>query len=63
MTDPRRHRNSVHGPLEGRCSVNPHVDFHALAPEIVLTATIVVVLVADLIWPRAVTLARRRAIA
>jgi NADH-quinone oxidoreductase subunit N len=31
--------------------VNPHVDFHALAPEIVLTAAILVVLVADLIWP------------
>jgi NADH-quinone oxidoreductase subunit N len=28
--------------------VNPHVDFHALAPEIVLTATIVVVLLVDL---------------
>jgi NADH-quinone oxidoreductase subunit N len=28
--------------------VNPHVDFHALAPEIVLTVTIVAVLVADL---------------
>jgi NADH-quinone oxidoreductase subunit N len=31
--------------------VNPHVDFHALAPELVLTATIIVVLIADLIWP------------
>jgi NADH-quinone oxidoreductase subunit N len=31
--------------------VNPSVDFHALAPEIVLTAAILVVLVADLIWP------------
>jgi NADH-quinone oxidoreductase subunit N len=31
--------------------VNPHVDFHALAPEIVLTVAILVVLVADLIWP------------
>jgi NADH-quinone oxidoreductase subunit N len=31
--------------------VNPDVDFHALAPEIVLTAAILVVLVADLIWP------------
>jgi NADH-quinone oxidoreductase subunit N len=31
--------------------VNPHVDFHALAPELVLTATILVVLVVDLIWP------------
>jgi NADH-quinone oxidoreductase subunit N len=30
---------------------NPNVDFHALAPEIVLTAAILVVLVADLIWP------------
>ncbi len=28
--------------------MNPHVDFHALAPEIVLTATIVAVLIADL---------------
>jgi len=28
--------------------VNPHVDFHAFAPEIVLTVTIVAVLVADL---------------
>jgi NADH-quinone oxidoreductase subunit N len=31
--------------------VNPSVDFHAIAPEIVLTATILVVLVADLIAP------------
>ncbi len=31
--------------------MNPHVDFHAIAPEIVLTATIIVVLVADLLWP------------
>jgi NADH-quinone oxidoreductase subunit N len=31
--------------------VNPNVDFHALAPEIVLTVAILVVLVADLIWP------------
>jgi NADH-quinone oxidoreductase subunit N len=31
--------------------VNPNVDFHAFAPEIVLTATILIVLVADLIWP------------
>jgi NADH-quinone oxidoreductase subunit N len=31
--------------------VNPHVDFHALAPEIVLTATILIVLAADLISP------------
>jgi NADH-quinone oxidoreductase subunit N len=31
--------------------VNPSVDFHALAPAIVLTAAILVVLVADLIWP------------
>jgi NADH-quinone oxidoreductase subunit N len=31
--------------------VNPHVDFHAIAPELVLTATIVVALVVDLIWP------------
>ncbi len=28
--------------------MNPHVDFHALAPEIVLTGTIIVVLLADL---------------
>ncbi len=28
--------------------MNPHVDFHALAPEIVLTATIVAVLIVDL---------------
>jgi NADH-quinone oxidoreductase subunit N len=31
--------------------VNPHIDYHALAPEIVLSATIVVVLVADLLFP------------
>ena len=31
--------------------MNPHVDFHALAPEIILTVAILVVLVADLIWP------------
>jgi len=31
--------------------VNPHVDYHALAPEIVLSATIVAVLVADLLFP------------
>ncbi|HEX9504704.1 MAG TPA: NADH-quinone oxidoreductase subunit N [Acidimicrobiia bacterium] len=31
--------------------MNPHVDFHALAPEIILTATILVVLVADLVAP------------
>ena len=31
--------------------MNPHVDFHAIAPELVLTATILIVLVADLIWP------------
>jgi NADH-quinone oxidoreductase subunit N len=30
--------------------LNPHVDFHALAPELVLTGTIVVVLLVDLIW-------------
>jgi NADH-quinone oxidoreductase subunit N len=30
--------------------VNPHLDYHALAPEIVLSATIVVVLVADLLF-------------
>ena len=32
--------------------MNPHVDFHALAPEIVLTATIVVVLLVDLLTDR-----------
>ena len=31
--------------------MNPHIDYHALAPEIVLTATILVVLVADLVFP------------
>ena len=31
--------------------MNPHVDFHAFAPELVLTATIIVVLIADLVWP------------
>jgi NADH-quinone oxidoreductase subunit N len=31
--------------------VNPHVDFHAIAPALVLTGTIIVVLLADLIWP------------
>ncbi len=31
--------------------MNPHVDFHAIAPELVLTATILVVLIVDLIWP------------
>lgn len=31
--------------------MNPHIDFHALAPEIVLAATLVVVLVADLLLP------------
>ncbi|MET0921477.1 MAG: proton-conducting transporter membrane subunit, partial [Acidimicrobiia bacterium] len=31
--------------------MNPTIDFHAFAPEIVLTATIVIVLIADLIWP------------
>lgn len=30
--------------------MNPHVDFHAIAPELVLTGTIVVVLLVDLIW-------------
>ena len=29
--------------------MNPHVDFHALAPELVLTATIIVVLIVDLV--------------
>jgi NADH-quinone oxidoreductase subunit N len=32
--------------------VNPHVDLHALAPEIVLTVTIVVVLLVDLLTTR-----------
>ncbi len=31
---------------------NPHIDFHAFAPEIVLTATIVVVLLVDLLTQR-----------
>jgi len=31
--------------------VNPTVDFHAIAPEIVLTATILIALLVDLIWP------------
>ena len=31
--------------------MNPHVDFHAIAPELVLTGTILIVLIADLIWP------------
>jgi NADH-quinone oxidoreductase subunit N len=31
--------------------VNPSVDFHAFAPEIILSATILIVLVADLVWP------------
>lgn len=31
--------------------MNPHVDYHALAPEIVLSATLVVVLVADALFP------------
>jgi NADH-quinone oxidoreductase subunit N len=31
--------------------MNPHIDYHALAPEIILSATIVVVLVADLLFP------------
>jgi NADH-quinone oxidoreductase subunit N len=31
--------------------VNPHVDFHAFAPVLVLTATIIVVLLADLLAP------------
>jgi NADH-quinone oxidoreductase subunit N len=30
--------------------VNPHVDYHALLPEIILTATIVAVLIADLLF-------------
>ena len=37
--------------------MNPTFDWHALAPDIVLTATILVVLVADLLCPRARTLA------
>jgi NADH-quinone oxidoreductase subunit N len=40
--------------------VNPHVDFHAIAPEIVLTATILIALLVDLAWPeRARTLVPR----
>ncbi len=31
--------------------MNPHVDFHAIAPEIVLTATTVIVLIVDLLFP------------
>ena len=31
--------------------MNPTVDFHAIAPEIVLTATILIALLVDLIWP------------
>jgi NADH-quinone oxidoreductase subunit N len=31
---------------------SPHVDFHALAPELVLTGTIVVVLLVDLVTPK-----------
>ncbi len=31
--------------------MNPSIDFHAFAPEIVLSVTILVVLLADLIWP------------
>ncbi|MFN8026482.1 MAG: NADH-quinone oxidoreductase subunit N [Acidimicrobiia bacterium] len=31
--------------------MNPHVDFHAIAPEIVLTATILIAILVDLIWP------------
>jgi NADH-quinone oxidoreductase subunit N len=31
--------------------VNPHVDFHAIAPELILTATILVVLIVDLVAP------------
>ena len=31
--------------------MNPSIDFHAFAPEIVLTATILIVLLVDLIWP------------
>ena len=30
--------------------MTPHIDYHALAPELVLTATIVAVLLADLLW-------------
>jgi len=32
--------------------MNPHIDFHAFAPEIVLTATIVVCLLVDLLTDR-----------
>src|ERR1700694_4611694 len=32
--------------------MNPHVDFHALAPEIVLTGTIVLILLVDLLTDR-----------
>jgi NADH-quinone oxidoreductase subunit N len=32
--------------------VNPDVDFHALAPLIVVSAAAVAVLVADLVWPQ-----------
>ena len=31
--------------------MNPHIDYHAIAPEIVLAATLVVVLIADLVFP------------
>lgn len=30
--------------------MNPHLDYHALAPEIILTAVILVVLAIDLVW-------------
>ena len=31
--------------------MNPTVDFHAFAPEIILSVTILIVLLADLVWP------------
>ena len=59
LTDPAVHvtgssRRTVSEPLDACADghVNPNIDFHAFAPEIVLTATILVVLIADLIWPR-----------
>src|SRR5689334_15593846 len=38
--------------LIGAAGINPHIDYHALAPEIVLTATIIVVLLVDLLTDR-----------
>ncbi len=60
ITDLRRAPQRRSTGWRGRCSVNPHVDFHALAPELILTATIVVVLVADLFWPDRVAVRSRR---